>query len=191
MAGTATVNAACVPVTIGTQPSANNMCAVTGNALFTVTPNGSAPFAFQWQYYNGATWETINTGTPTGASYTNATTAALTVSGITTPGSYQYRCYITNCSGANNATTSAATLTVNPGTPSQPGAISGTATQCPGINESDIQHKCSCQCNHLYMDSPVRMVHHRRRRNYLNKCNNRISRTEWHYKCFSRKYLWH
>ena len=46
--------------------------------------------------------------------YTNANTATLGVAGITAAGSYQYRSYITNCSGANNATSNVVTLTVNP-----------------------------------------------------------------------------
>jgi gliding motility-associated-like protein len=132
MNGTATVNAACVPVTIGTQPSAKNMCAVTGSASLSLTPNGSAPFTYQWQYYNGATWGNVINGTPAGASYTNATTASLTVSGITNPGSYQYQCFITNCSGVNNATSSAATLTVNPLTVA-PTASAGTGATCSQI----------------------------------------------------------
>jgi large repetitive protein len=133
MTGTVIVNAACVPVTIGTQPSANIMCAVTGSASLSLTPNGTAPFTYQWQYNNAGTWEIVTNGTPSGSSYTNATAITLNVSGITTPGSYQYRCYVTNCSGANNATSTAASLTVNPGTPSQPGTITGTVTQCPGL----------------------------------------------------------
>ena len=40
--------------------------------------------------------------------------------GITAAGSYQYRSYITNCSGANNATSNVATLTVNPYRQHQP-----------------------------------------------------------------------
>ncbi len=51
-------------------------------------------------------------GTPTGAVYTNATTATLGVSGISAAGSYQYRVNATNCSVSNDQST-AATLTVN------------------------------------------------------------------------------
>ena len=65
-------------------------------------------------------------GTPAGATYTNATTATIDVAGITAAGSYQYRVYITNCSGADNATSAAATFTVND-TPAAP--TTGTITQ--------------------------------------------------------------
>ena len=56
----------------------------------------------------------VANGTPAGAIYSNANTATLGVTGITAAGSYQYRSYITNCGGGNNATSNAATLTVNP-----------------------------------------------------------------------------
>ncbi len=102
-----------MPVTIGTQPTDNSMCSTSGIASFTVVANGTAPFTYQWEYNNGGTWASVANGTPTGAVYTNANTATLDVTGITSAGSYQYRTFITNCSGADNATSNAATLTVN------------------------------------------------------------------------------
>jgi len=110
---TVTVTSLCVQVTIGTQPGDNIMCATSGNASFTVVAGGAAPFTYQWQYHNGNTWAAVINGTPSGALYTNATTSTLSVTGITTAGSFQYRCYITNCSGGNNVISSAANLTVN------------------------------------------------------------------------------
>ena len=115
---TVTVTSGCVPVTIGTQPADNSMCVTSGNASFTVVANGTAP-TYQWEYNNGGTWAAVASGTPAGAVYANANTATLSVSGITAAGSYQYRSYITNCGGFNNATSAFATLTVNaiPATP--------------------------------------------------------------------------
>ena len=110
---TVTVTSSCVQVTIGTQPGDNIMCATSGNASFTVVAGGAAPFTYQWQYHNGNTWATVINGTPSGALYTNEITSTLSVTGITTAGSFQYRCYITNCSGGNNAISSATNLTVN------------------------------------------------------------------------------
>ena len=110
---TVTVISTCVQVTIGTQPSNSLMCATSGNASFTVVVSGTAPFTYQWQYYNGSTWTPVVNGTPSGSSYTNPTLSTFSVTGITTAGSYQYRCYITNCNGGNSATSSEATLTVN------------------------------------------------------------------------------
>ncbi len=110
---TVTVTSSCIPVTIVSQPADDSMCATVGSASFSVTTGGSAPYVYQWQYYNGATWESVVTGLPSGASYSNANSSALGVSGITAAGNYLYRCYITNCSNFTDATTDAATLTVN------------------------------------------------------------------------------
>jgi gliding motility-associated-like protein len=89
------------------------MCATSGTTTFTVVAGGTAPFTYQWQYYNGITWANVVNGTPAGVTYTNATSATLVITGITAAGAYQYRCYITNCGGGNNITSNAATLTVN------------------------------------------------------------------------------
>ena len=102
------------------------MCTTSGIVSFTVVAAGTAPFTYQWQYNNGGTWEDVTNDSPVGAAYTNENTATLDVAGITAAGSYQYRVYITNCSGADNATSAAATLTVND-TPTIPTA--GTITQ--------------------------------------------------------------
>ncbi|MBK8883299.1 MAG: SprB repeat-containing protein [Bacteroidales bacterium] len=116
---TVTVNSGCVPVTIGVQPTSNSMCATSGNITFSIVANGTSPFTYQWEYNNGGTWAAVANGTPAGAVYTNANTATMSVAGITTSGSYDYRAYITNCSGADNATSNAVTLTTvdTPGTP--------------------------------------------------------------------------
>ena len=110
---TVTVNISCVPVTIGTQPTDNSMCMISGDTSFTVSANGTAPFIYQWQYNNAGTWANVVNGTPAGSIYSNQNTEILDVAGITANGSYQYRIYITNCAGANNATSNIATLTVN------------------------------------------------------------------------------
>ena len=44
-----------------------------------------------WEYYNGSSWVTVSNGTPTGAVYTNSSTATMTISGISVTGIYQYR----------------------------------------------------------------------------------------------------
>ena len=122
---TVIVTSSCIPVTIDTQPADKNMCAISGNASFTVVATGTSP-TYQWQYFNGSTWANVTNGIPAGASYTYATTATLGVTGIITAGNHQYRCYITNCSSGINATSNAAVLTVN-AKPTAP--ISGTITQ--------------------------------------------------------------
>ena len=104
----------CNPVTVTSHPS-NQSISIGGSADFSVTAGGDAPVTYQWQYYNGSTWINVTNGTPAGAVYSNATASTMTVSGITAVGSYQYRCYLTNCSGNYNSTSNTATLTVNSG----------------------------------------------------------------------------
>lgn len=114
---TVDVSSTCEAVTIGTPIVANStVCASTGNASFTVTANGTA-LTFAWQYNNGGNWVNVSNNVPLGAFYTNANTATLNLHGITSVDTYEYRCYITNCNGNNNATSNVATLTINP-TPS-------------------------------------------------------------------------
>ncbi|MEI8201966.1 MAG: M14 family zinc carboxypeptidase [Bacteroidota bacterium] len=122
---TVTVTTTCIPVTIGTQALDTIMCS-SGNAAFNLLANGTAPFVYQWQYNNAGTWNAVNNNSPAGAIYTNGTNYNLSVSGIAATGSFQYRCNITNCSAANNATSNVVTLTVNP-TPTTP--TIGTITQ--------------------------------------------------------------
>jgi len=113
---TVTVTSSCIPVDITIDPVNTSMCA-GGSASFNVTATGTSP-AFQWQYYNGTVWVSVANGTPAGATYTNATTTTLGVSGITTAGVYQYRCTAINCTVSTDQS-AAATLTVN-ALPAQP-----------------------------------------------------------------------
>ncbi len=113
---TVTVTSSCVPVTIGIQPTDNNMCASSGNASFSIKANGTSPFIIQWQYNNGGLWSLVSDGTPAGAIYSNPTTPNMSVTGISVAGSYQYRCYITNCT-SNSVRSNVVTLTVNASPP--------------------------------------------------------------------------
>lgn len=94
---------------ITTQPSNQSFC-TGGSANFGVTATGSS-LSYQWQYNNGGTWAGVVNGTPSGATYTNTTSATMTVAGISGAGTYNYRCYVSNSCG--NATSNTATLTVN------------------------------------------------------------------------------
>ena len=118
------ITSICDQVTIGSQPSNNSICSISGNTTLTVRANGSPPFAYQWQINNGGTWTNAVNGIPSGAMYLHATTPTLEVAGISSAGDYQYRCFITNCS-AGSITSNEVTLTVRP-TPSDimTGAIS-------------------------------------------------------------------
>ena len=124
----------CDPVSIGTNPSNTSMCEDGGSASFSVLANGTTPFVYQWQYLNGSTWENVVGGSPAGAVYTGTSTATLGVSGITSSGSYQYHCQISNCSSANNVISAPATLTVN-ALPAKPSiTTSGPIAFCTGGN---------------------------------------------------------
>ena len=94
---TLTVNAAPVAPTITTQP-ANQTVTAGQTATFTVVAAGTAPLSYQWQK-NG-----VNIAGATSASYTTPATTT-SDSGAT------FRAVVTNSAG--NATSNAATLTVN------------------------------------------------------------------------------
>jgi len=104
---------ACSGVTIGAQPLNRNMCEISGNINISVAASGSAPFSYQWQYFNGSSWVNVVNGTPVGAIYANMNTDTLNIAGISAANTYSYRCYIANCNGSNNATSNSAILTVN------------------------------------------------------------------------------
>lgn len=126
-----TVNSTCTQVSVTSHPVNASMCAGASES-FNVVAGGTAPFVYQWEYYNGTAWVNVSGGVPAGASYTGATGASLTVSGITTANSYQYRCHITNCAGGNSANSDPATLTVNANPPMPVITADGPTTFCSG-----------------------------------------------------------
>ncbi len=95
---TITVNTAPVAPEITTQPASQDVPA-GGNATFTVVATGTAPLAYQWQK------DTAN--------ITGATSATLTLTGVTAGDAGSYRVVVTNSVGS--ATSEAAILTVNTG----------------------------------------------------------------------------
>ena len=103
----------CDPVEILSQPSNRSMCAVTGNASFSITAGGDSPYTYQWKYNTGTEWINVTDGAPSGAIYSGQNTTTLGVSGITAAGEYQFTCFITNCHEWSNITSNVATLTVN------------------------------------------------------------------------------
>ncbi|MEI7664290.1 MAG: hypothetical protein WCK34_18930, partial [Bacteroidota bacterium] len=99
---------------ITTQPSSPSAICVGGTAGMSVVATGGTPsLNYQWQYFDGLSWNAVTNGTPAGSTYTGGTTSSLSVAGISTPGTYQYNCYITATgSGCGTATTTTATITV-------------------------------------------------------------------------------
>jgi hypothetical protein len=65
-----------------------------------------------WQYFNGSSWVTVANGTPSGASYANTGSDGMTISGITSTGSFQYRRILNTTGLGCDATSGAVTLNV-------------------------------------------------------------------------------
>ena len=101
-------------ILITSQPTNAPPVCQGGVGTFTVTATGGvAPISYQWQYFNGSSWNNVTNGAPTGAIYTGATSTSLSVSGITSSGSYDYRVVITSPGvGCVSATSNAAVLTI-------------------------------------------------------------------------------
>lgn len=77
---------------ITTQPAASYaICAGIGTQTLSAVTTGAT--SHQWEFStNGTSWSTVANNTPAGAVYTNANTANMTISGITTgPATYYYR----------------------------------------------------------------------------------------------------
>lgn len=100
-----TVTGACIPVSILSNPQSQVKCS-GDSAVFGVQTTGSTPFQYQWRK-NGFSLAD-------GASISGATTATLTIRnlGVTDIGSYD----LTVKNACGSATSSPATLDVNPGT---------------------------------------------------------------------------
>lgn len=99
------------PVAITANPVSIAACA-TGTINFSVTATGTAP-AYQWQEStnSGSTWTAITNG----GIYSGATTATLTLTGITAPmNGNQYRCVVNGSAPCGSVTSTAATLNVTP-----------------------------------------------------------------------------
>lgn len=90
---------------ISTQPI-SHVEAAPNPTSFIVVAEGEGSLAYQWQLYNGATWDNLtNTGV-----YTTVTTATLNISDCTGLNGKQYRVVVTNAYGSK--TSNSATLTV-------------------------------------------------------------------------------
>ncbi|MBS1510527.1 MAG: T9SS type A sorting domain-containing protein [Bacteroidetes bacterium] len=124
----------CVTLTVNTavgltaQPGNSTVCAGS-NATFSVTATGTAP-SYQWQESTngGASWNNItNSGV-----YSGATTASLTLTGVTAGmNNNQYRCIVNGAAPCGNITSNSGILTVNtaPNITAQPVASTLCATQ--------------------------------------------------------------
>jgi hypothetical protein len=126
---TLTVN---TPVAITAQPLSSTVCA-GATTSFSVTTTGTSP-TYQWQESTngGTSWNNITNG----GVYSGATTATLTLTGVTAGMStYQYRNVVSGATSCGIVNSAAGTLTVNtaPAITTQP--VAGT-TICAGQNTS-------------------------------------------------------
>ncbi|HLP52124.1 MAG TPA: hypothetical protein VK154_14645, partial [Chitinophagales bacterium] len=138
-------------LTISTQPTVTpapdvSVCAGGAVNLPVTVTNGGTP-THQWQYATSlaGTYASVAAGTPTGATYSGATTATLTVSGITALGTYYYRDAIldagNNCADPFSSPTTVTVVTQPTITAASPatftgcvgGSLSLTATSSNGI----------------------------------------------------------
>jgi hypothetical protein len=111
-------------VTIITQPTAQAVCAGV-SANFTAAATAPGSITYQWQFKPAlGSFNNIANG----SDYSGATTATLTVATTNAAVAGQYQCVIT--SGAANAITTPATLTINavPSSPTGTGATACTNT---------------------------------------------------------------
>lgn len=120
---TAILTASCTPASISNQPANVSVCA-GNNASFSIGSAGTAPLQYQWQVNTGSGWTNIAGATGNTYSFT----------ALASQNGYQYRVIVTGNCAPTNATSNAATLTVQPATAisAQPASVSS----CPGTAAS-------------------------------------------------------
>ena len=83
------------PLTLGTYTDNGSG---TSNSVSATISNGSSP-TYQWKYSStsGGSYSSVSNGTPSGATYTNGTSATnFQVDGIDAAGTYYYKLYVTD-----------------------------------------------------------------------------------------------
>ena len=100
-------------VVFTTSPSNVSVCPSSSTSFSVAATGGS--FTYQWQEYKNPTWTNITTvagPNASGATYSNYTSATLSIASVTaTMNAYQYRCIVT--SAGTSCTSTAGTLTLN------------------------------------------------------------------------------
>ncbi|MEP7166199.1 MAG: gliding motility-associated C-terminal domain-containing protein [Ferruginibacter sp.] len=96
----------CSLISISSQPADVTIC-MGGNTSFSITAANNITYQWQESTNAGGTWNNVSNAGP----YSGATTAMLTITGVTAGmNNYQYRCVLT--SSCNNSTSTAAILFV-------------------------------------------------------------------------------
>ncbi len=125
----------CQPVAILQQPTNKTMCRTTGSTTLQVTTMGQDSDSYQWQYLRNGVWTQVENGHPAGAVYAGAASSTLSVSGITSLGSFYYRCVVSSCAGASVQYSRNAILKTVTNL-AQPSAITGNTNPCQGLTLS-------------------------------------------------------
>jgi uncharacterized protein (TIGR02145 family) len=137
--GTSTVKVTVEPdPQITSQPSGGTICNQGAFNLSVAATGGTPQLNYQWQYYNGSSWNNVTNAVPSGATYTGNATVNLVINGISTAGSHKYRCLVSATgNGCNSATSNEAIVTVRP--LFSVGSISTSGeTLCPGDTPQTI-----------------------------------------------------
>jgi hypothetical protein len=136
----------------------NPICTGGSSVVSVTASNGTGTYTYQWQYSTAlaGTYANVIAGTPAGSTYTNATSSAMTIAGITAAGSaYYYRCIVgATGSGCDAANSTGAQFVVNV-TPAAPQAV-GNVTLGPVANASviagsNILADCAVTASHCYV----------------------------------------
>ncbi|NLN74501.1 MAG: M6 family metalloprotease domain-containing protein [Bacteroidales bacterium] len=130
------IKSSCEPVVITTQAVEYQELCRPVVANLSVEAEGAGLITYQWQYLLGETWYNVTNNYPSGATYSNAQTQNLSISGITATGNHSYRVVVSNCNGEYIVESDIANIIVV-STPARPSIISGPTTVCQGDENID------------------------------------------------------
>jgi len=86
----------------------SQICSGSSTTATATVSGGTGSLSYQWQYYNGASWANVVTGTPAGVTYTNPTSQTMTIGASTSAeGIHPYRLYVSNGLGCDASGTEA------------------------------------------------------------------------------------
>lgn len=103
----------------------SSICAGGTTTVSSTISGGTGTATYQWQYFNGSSWGNVVNGTPSGATYLNATTTTMTITGTMASGNFQYRLTTNNSSGCNfNSTGVSYAVVADPSIIAQPASPS-------------------------------------------------------------------
>jgi hypothetical protein len=119
IASAAVVLTVWVPPSIGSQPQSRTNVVGT-SAAFTVAPNGTAPFAYQWQF--------------NGADIAGATGAIFTIGNVQTSDAGSYAVVVTNSAGSVTSAAAVLTVMVPPAITIQPTSRTNVAGTSAGFS---------------------------------------------------------